>query len=208
MKIWYLTVIFAFLSFGSVLAEGEEEKEASGPKKKKNFLKFNVSSLMVGDLSLHYEYYFGTQTSFEIGAGYQLPYYPNFNFNINRDLAEFINTDLDMGYSITTQFRYYLTDRPEYHSYPGFYVAAMARYRYFATTPSGINASPASGDFNIVDTYGLLGLQSVFHRRSKFFYDLSLGLGMQFIADENLPDRLAVGRVWALSANIRLGYLF
>ncbi|MDO1445248.1 DUF3575 domain-containing protein [Rhodocytophaga aerolata] len=209
MKINYLVLcILGMLMLSVSTVEAQQRKPASRTRvldiddMPKNVIKLNILSLAVGTVSGFYERVINEQMSFQLGASYT---------NISSDWI------LDVrykGYTITPEFRYYLssTEAPR-----GFYAAPFVRYRRSDVTGNITRDGreiPANGKISAYGAGLMVGGQWIIGRH--FSLDAFVGPSLNArsikvntpdVTEKEFPVPNILG-VFGLRAGITVGVAF
>jgi len=155
--------------------EEEEDYFGSEISDAKHVIKWNILALAHGHLECGYEYFLNDDFSFEIGGGYQLPYYIGENLNWGAESALVFNPN--NGYSFMAGFKYFM------YGYPnnGTAIALHQRTRFY-NEPEFVGANFAE-EFTSIEKVRFLDFYGAFHYQhllnSTIYSETVLGYGIR-----------------------------
>jgi hypothetical protein len=149
---------------------------ASAAQAQTNALKVDIFQPIVSTLSLAFEHKLSESSSVQIGVA------GTFNYSEGVSNFGFSATDnpKTSGFSITPEYRYYLSERRE--ALEGFYAAPFVRYQYLSQTGAYANNAGYAQTYNAsLNSFGLgliVGRHWIFKQR--FSLDIYAGPGYSF----------------------------
>lgn len=193
----YIILIIASFANAKLYAQMNDETAAyfddNNISSGNNLIKFDLVSLIHGDLAFSYERFLIDQISIEVGAGILLPYYtPQLLYIIDSEMEEedpFEITDPHSGYSFLLRGKYYYDIYRE-----GGYFAMQYRHRNYKLTDSRVIHNDLTFNY---------GYQIIF--RNNFLLDLSAGIGARFKKAIEIETFKQVEFLYDIS--IKVGYI-
>ena len=186
----YLISLFTNLLFLICLSSNAQSDDVSqyfddgGIDDRLNVVSINFSSLVVGDLALHFERKIGKAFGLETNLGLLLPYYtneiPRFIFDYDK-----LITDPQIGYSFSLFPKFYLQDK-----FDGIFLGLQYRRRSYLMD---------SGNIHFNDISYLSG--SYFDFSSRLILEYAFGIGYRFVNSDGENEIL-------FPFLIKLGYIF
>ncbi len=188
------TSVFALLTFflmlGSAVAQEAprevlkpalvKEIPKDAPKTRKNILKINVLPILLKNISLQYELAVTPKSSVALGFSY-LPERSLPPLIVTADTSGILESFVISGFSITPEFRLYLTSSKE--APQGFYLAPYFRFRNSTietlipyndpNTGALIKKYPVHASYNTYGAGAMIGIQKIISER--FFLDWWIG---------------------------------
>lgn len=108
MKSLSVIIGMLFLAFNFVSAQELDDLFDDDNAVKSNFIKINLPSIAIGDLSIHYEHIFGDKIGIELSGGVQLPYYLPDNLMFTTEtIGQYMMDNVQGGYSTSAQVKIY-----------------------------------------------------------------------------------------------------